>query len=391
MYPHQAERLAAALERHRLDALIAAAPANIAYLTGFSSLARRVYPTQETYAVVTRDATALVVPTIDLLAVLESDVDVNHLACHGRFHLDVEQARGETARRFAALVSEPAPTAGEALVEVLRRLGVGAGRLGLDDAHTPAATAAALHHALRGYSVESGSEALATARLIKSPFELDALQRALHVAEEAINVVLALLAPGITEREAAEAFEREIIAQGARPYCTIVAFGAGSAVPAPWPTDRALRVGDLVRFDLGCSVKGYHSDVARMAVMGEPTERQQGMFDAIHAGLEAALDVIRPGVTGAAVFEAAVTATRKAGLARFDRHHVGYGIGLEPAEPPPLAPGVSSALEMGMALRVETPYYVVGETGLNVKETVVVTRTGCQPMNRSHRGLVVLD
>ena len=39
----------------------------------------------------------------------------------------------------------------------------------------------------------------------------------------------------------------------------------------------------------------------------------------------------------------------------------------------------------------ETPYYVVGETGLNVKETVVVTRTGCQPMNRSHRGLVVLD
>jgi Xaa-Pro dipeptidase len=391
MYPHQAERLGAALERGKLDALIAASPANIAYVTGFTSLARRVYPTQETYAVVTRDATALVVPTIDLLAVLESDVDVNHLACHGRFHLDLEQARGETARRFAALVSEPAPMAGEALVEVLRRLGVGAGRLGLDDAQTPAATSAALHQALRGYSVESASEALVGARAVKSPFELDALQRALHVAEEGINVVLALLAPGVTEREAAEAFEREVIAQGARPYCTIVAFGAGSAVPAPWPTDRALRAGDLVRFDLGCSVKGYHSDVARMAVMGEPTSRQQGMFDAIHAGLEAALDVIRPGVTGADVFEAAVTAARKAGLPRFDRHHVGYGIGLDPAEPPRLAPGVSAVLEMGMVLRIETPYYVVGETGLNVKETVVVTRTGATPMNRSHRGLVVLD
>ena len=56
MYPHQAERLTAALERHKLDALVAASPANIAYITGFSSLARRVYPTQETYAVVTRDA-----------------------------------------------------------------------------------------------------------------------------------------------------------------------------------------------------------------------------------------------------------------------------------------------------------------------------------------------
>ena len=73
MYPHQAERLQGALERQRLDALIAASPANVAYVTGFSSLARRVYPMLETYAVVTRDATALVVPTIDLLAVLESD------------------------------------------------------------------------------------------------------------------------------------------------------------------------------------------------------------------------------------------------------------------------------------------------------------------------------
>ena len=390
MYPHQAERLGAALERHRLDALIAASPANVTYVTGFSSLARRVYPTQETYAVVTRDATALVVPTIDLLAVLESDVDINHLACHGRFHLDTEQARGETARRFAALVAEPAASAGQALVEVLRRLGVTAGRVGLDDALIPGAIAGAVHQALGGYSVETGSEALAAARLVKSPFEIDALQRALHVAEEAINVVLALLAPGITEREAAEAFEREVIAQGARPYCTIVAFGAGSAVPAPWPTDRALRAGDLVRFDLGCSVKGYHSDVARMAVMGEPTDRQQAMFDAILAGLEAGIDAVRPAARGGDVFEAAVTATRKAGLARFDRHHVGYGIGLEPAELPRLAPG-GAALEMGMVLRVETPHYVVGETGLNVKETVLVTRTGATPMNRSHRGLVVLD
>jgi Xaa-Pro aminopeptidase len=390
MYPHQAERLHAALERHRLDALVATSPANVTYITGFASLARRVYPTQEAYAVVTREGTALVVPTIDLLAVLESQADVNHVACHGRFHLETERARGETARHFAALVAEPAATAAEALLELLRRLGVSAGRLGLDDALLPGPIAATVRQALGAYHVESGSEALAVARMVKSPFELDALQRALHVAEEAINVVLALLAPGITEREAAEAFEREVIAQGARPYCTIVAFGAGSAVPAPWPTERALRAGDLVRFDLGCSLKGYHSDVARMAVMGEPTARQQAAFDAIHAGLEAALDVVGPRASGADVFEAAVTATRKGGLPRFDRHHVGYGIGLEPAEAPRLAPG-GDALEMGMVLRVETPYYVVGEAGLNVKETVLVTRTGATPMNRSHRGLVVLD
>ena len=390
MYPHQAERLAEALEREGLDALVAASPANVAYLTGFRSLARSVYPAQEYYAVVTRASTALVVPTLDAAAVVEGNVEVGHVLCHGRFHLDAAGARSEAARRLSRLVAEPIASGADALAAALGLLGVAGGRVGLDDAGLPAATAAAVRERLKGVSVVSGSATLAAARLVKGPYEIDCLRRALHVAEEAINVVLALLSPGVTEREAAEAFEREVIAQGATPYCTIVAFGAGSAVPAPWPTDRPLRAGELVRFDLGCVVKGYHSDVARMAVMGEPSASQQATFDAIHAGLEAALDTVRPGVTGAAVFEAAITATRKAGLPRFARHHVGYGIGLEPAEPPRLAPD-GGALEMGMVLRVETPYYVAGEVGLNVKDTVLVTRTGTHGLNRSHRGLVVLD
>ena len=202
--------------------------------------------------------------------------------------------------------------------------------------------------------------------------------------------MLGLLRPGITEREAATAFEHEVTKRDAAPTATIIVFGAGSAVPAPWPSDRTLRAGDLVRVDLGCAVKGYQSDVARMAVMGEPTERQQAQFDAISAGVQGALDAIRPGVSGATVFETAVAATRKAGLPGFDRHHVGHGIGLETSESPMLAPG-GGALEAGMILRVEAPYYVPGETGLNVKETVLVTRVGAQPLNRSNRGLVVLD
>jgi Xaa-Pro dipeptidase len=390
MYPHQAERLTEALERDRLDALVATSPANVAYVTGFRSLARVVYSAHEHYAVMTRAGTALVVPTIDAPAVVETGVDVSHVVCHGRFELEVAGARSEAVRRLSALVAKPAASGAEALATALRLLGATGGRVGLDDAGLPEATVAALREHLKDGSLVSGSGTLASARLVKGPYEIDCLQRALHIAEEAINVVLALLGPGVTEREAAEAFEREVIAQGATPYCTIVAFGSGSAVPAPWPTDRALRIGDLVRFDLGCVVKGYHSDVARMAVMGEPSSTQQKTFDAIHAGLESAMDAVRPGVTGADVFDAAIAATRKAGLVRFARHHVGYGIGLEAAEAPRLAPG-GGPLEMGMVLRVETPYYVAGEAGLNVKDTVLVTRTGTRALNRSNRGLVVLD
>ena len=73
MYPHQAERLTAALQADRLDALVAASPANVAYVTGFWSVTRAVDPATEIYAVVGPGGTALVVPTIDALAVTEGD------------------------------------------------------------------------------------------------------------------------------------------------------------------------------------------------------------------------------------------------------------------------------------------------------------------------------
>ena len=194
----------------------------------------------------------------------------------------------------------------------------------------------------------------------------------------------------MTEHEAATAFVHEATRQGATPYRTVVAFGAGAAVPAPWPTDRALRLGDLVRFDLGCTAKGYRSNVARMAVMGEPSPSQQAVFDALHAGMETALDALRPGVAGSRVFDTVVAAVRKAGLSSYERHHVGHAIGLEPTEAPWLAPG-GAALEMGMVVCAETPCYVVGQTGFTLTETALVTRSGAHLLNRSHRGLIVLD
>jgi Xaa-Pro aminopeptidase len=90
------------------------------------------------------------------------------------------------------------------------------------------------------------------------------------------------------------------------------------------------------------------------------------------------------------VFDTAVSAVRTAGLPRYERHHTGHAIGLEPAEAPWLAPG-GAALEMGMVLCAETPYYVVGDAGFTLTETALITRSGSHGLNRSHRGLIVLD
>ena len=75
------------------------------------------------------------------------------------------------------------------------------------------------------------------------------------------------------------------------------------------------------------------------------------------------------------IFEAAVAATRAAGLPDYARSHCGHGIGLEGYDVPSIAPGVSDTIEKNMVLCIETPYYRIGWGGVQVENTVAVTET----------------
>ena len=387
MYPHQQERLDAALEKFGVDALVATSAADVAYLTGFWSFSRSVYPS-DIAAVYCKAGTALVIPTIDAPAFSAGDGAADQVACHGLFFVNLAERADGHARRAAQLAAERTDTAAEALGRVLEALGLRGARVGLDDPAPPGAVPIAAQVPRLNLTPAAG--AVAGARLVKGPYEIECLAHALRIAEEAIHSVLGELKPGTTEREAVELYEQAVSARRGTPYAAMIAFGPSAALPAASPGERALRAGELVRFDVGCVFKSYRGDVARMGVLGEPNARAQRAYDAVEAGVQAGLDAIRPGVDGGAVFEAVEATVRAAGLPEFRRHHVGHGIGLEAAEAPWLRPG-GEPLEAGMMLRVEAPYYELGAFGVSVKETVLVTRTGASVVNRSHRGLVSLD
>ena len=265
------------------------------------------------------------------------------------------------------------------------------GAIGLDEGGLTASAARDVASALAERRVTDGGRALLEARQVKGPWEIEALERALIVAEEALNVVIQMLAPGVTERAAVELFEAEVRRHEGAPCYPLITFGPRTALPAAPTSDRALRAGDLIRLDVGCVWRGYHADVTRTAVMGAPGPRQEKVFDAVLHGLEAGIDAARPGATAGAIFSTAVGAVRSAGLPEYDRHHVGYGIGLDARETPVLESGSATPLETGMVLRIETPYYEHGWGGAQIKETLLVTSSGTRAMNRSRRGLVVLD
>ena len=231
---------------------------------------------------------------------------------------------------------------------------------------------------------------LSRARARKLPGEVERLRRAARLAETGIDAALAVARVGVTERELARVVASVMLDGGGRPGFVVVTSGERSALGDAEPTDRQVEVGDLIRFDVGCTVDGYWSDMARTAVMGEPDELQASRYAALLAGEQAQLDHARPGVTAAELFEIAVETVEGAGLAPYRRHHCGHGIGSDVYELPIVAPGHDVPLEPGMTFCLETPYYELGWGGMMVEDTIVVTDDGCEQFTISDRSLRVV-
>src|SRR5690606_18514922 len=121
---------------------------------------------------------------------------------------------------------------------------------------------------------------------------------------------------------------------GVMPRFVVVTAGERAALADAFATDRPLRAGDLVRFDVGGVLDGYWSDIGRTAVVGEPDPLQRRFYDAIEAGEAEQLARIRPGLRAGEVFDLAVREVERRGLFPYRRHHCGHGIGLDVYEPP---------------------------------------------------------
>lgn len=390
MDPHQRQRLLGVLDAEGLDALVATTPENLFYVTGFRSISHAIFRGAELYGVFTRGGTGLVVPFIDTAGVAADGIACDRVACYGKFFFEYADPPGEVGEKIRRWTREPAPSAADALAGVLADLGVAGRRVGLDEANLFAPTWARLAERLAGTTLVPAYQLFRRARMVKSPAEVARLERAAQIAEDGIAAVLAMLVPGVTEREAVMVYEEEMVRRGASPYFSVITIGERSALADVYPSQRALRPGDLIRFDLGCVHEGYCSDISRTAVLGTPTDKQARYYAGALAGERAAIDAMKPGVPVSRIFDTAVRVTREAGIPHYQRHHVGHGIGLEPYDPPTIAPGNDTMLEPGMVFCVETPYYEHGWGGVQVEDAVEVTAAGTRLLTRSSRELAIV-
>lgn len=135
-------------------------------------------------------------------------------------------------------------------------------------------------------------------RSVKSPIEVDLLQKASDINTKAFHRILKFMKPGVTEYELEAEFIHEYIRNGADgfSYEPIIANGANACVLHYIENNDECKDGDLVLFDCGCWYANYASDVTRAyPVNGRFTDRQKQVYNAVLRVEKAAMELLRPG------------------------------------------------------------------------------------------------
>ena len=279
-----------------------------------------------------------------------------------------------------------APDAGlitSAVAEIhsmLAEQGLSSYPLGVDIAETPMI----LELQRVGIEVRDAQQVMLDARLIKSPDELMLLSTAAAMVDGVYQDITEALKPGVRENEIVALANKRLYEMGSDDVEAINAVSGERCNPHPHNfTDRMVRPGDQVYFDIIQSFNGYRTCYYRTFAVGRSTPAQRDAYTKAREWIDAAIDLARPGVTTdqiARLWPAATEFGFENEMAAFGLQF-GHGLGLGLHERPIISrlTSLEHPIELaeGMVFALETYCPAAdGYSAARIEEEVVVTADG---------------
>ena len=353
-----------------VDAMLVTDEVNVRYLTGF-----------------TGDSTALLLSDSD--ATLISD---------GRYTTQIRDQCGA----IGAFIRPPAMPMHAAVIESLAGF---AGRIGIEstamnvDQWTKLGEAFAKGDPPAAVTIVPVQRWIGAARSCKDAVEVEAIGRAVEVAQAALVEVMGRLDRSWTERELAWQLEGAMRDRGASgaSFPIIAAAGPAAALPHYHPGQNVIGDHPHLLIDWGASVDGYVSDLTRTLWIGDGEMDPEWLrcHRSVDRAVKAGIAAIRPGASVADVDAAARSVLKEAELDQYFLHSLGHGIGLEVHESPRLAATPADVtpecLRPGMVVTIEPGVYFADRFGIRLEEDVLVTDSGAEVLSNLGRGPGLVD
>jgi Xaa-Pro aminopeptidase len=279
----------------------------------------------------------------------------------------------------------------EHAVKHVKKLGFGAGRIGIERPFLPVDAAEALRAALPQAQLCESLFVLERLRAVKRPDELAKLREASERITDAMLAVIDSHGPGATKQDITEALKREEVNRGLDfEYCLIT---TGTSLNRA-PSEERWEMGAPLSLDSGGNYEGYIGDLTRMAVLGEPDGELQELLGKVEAIQQTAFRAIAPGRPGGEIFAAAEAALRA--LPEHNHmHFMAHGMGMISHEAPRLPTNgrmsyppsdAERHLEPGLVLSIETTLEHPRRGFIKLEDTAAVTDRGYEIFGERARG-----
>lgn len=256
-------------------------------------------------------------------------------------------------------------------------------------------------------SAVSISEAISSLKIIKDEYEISCIRKAACLVDRGMDVAISALRSGYSEADActegqyamrklwqASFGSMEICGFGTteggmtdslQMWClsdTRIAYGCDcsrSYIP---------REGDVVLPMAWAKVDGYHAENERTLAWGQITGVRAKAYDAVLAARNAEFEILRPGITFADLYNAAVTEFKKAGFRDILPGRVGHGVGNSAHEYPSVAADNLLPLKPGMVITVEPGLMDASWGGVRHSDTVLILSDGYERLTKYPNGFL---
>ncbi len=215
-------------------------------------------------------------------------------------------------------------------------------------------------------------------RNIKDDHETTLIEQAIAIAEHAFGTLKARVRIGMSENEIAGLLTYEMRKRGASnaSFDPIVAVGPNGSLPHYHPSQTKLQGNTPLLVDWGALFKGYRSDLTRMILVGNVDAKIKEIYQVVLDAQLAAIDAVKPGVSGRKLDQIARSIITKAGYGDKFGHGLGHGIGRDIHEQISLSKRGKTILKSGMIVTVEPGIYLPGIGGVRIEDDVLVTADG---------------
>ena len=229
-------------------------------------------------------------------------------------------------------------------------------------------------------------------RAAKSEEEIAYMKEAQAVSEAALDEVLGIIRPGMTESEIAAELVYRMLRHGSEgnSFDPIVVTGAKTSMPHGVPGDNVVKAGDFLTMDFGCIRNGYCSDMTRTVAVGCASDEMRKVYSIVLEAQLAGIAASRAGVPGCEIDAAARKVITEAGYGEYFGHGYGHSLGLDIHEAPNANPMGSAPMPAGAVVSAEPGIYLPGRFGVRIEDVVVMREGGCEVITKAPKELIVL-